>query len=52
MDDTELVISYLFEMWTTEQGAELTREDVEVLMEYLAATNTIKLTETNQPPIP
>jgi len=46
MDDIEIVLAYLFEMWTTEQGAELTAEDVELLMEFLKKTGAIKIAHT------
>ena len=44
MDDVELVMAYLFEMWTTNQGAKLTAEDVELLMEYLKDVGVIEVT--------
>lgn len=48
MDDIEIVLAYLFEMWTTEQGAELTAEDVELLMEYLEKISTIKISHNRE----
>ena len=53
MDAIEIVMSYLFEMWMTEQGAELTREDLDVLIDYLEKRSVIKISESLKPsPIP
>ena len=35
MDDLELVLAYLFEMWTTGQEAKLMIDDLDLLMEYI-----------------